>query len=244
MSRDAYVDGVFMPLNRAGVSIQDRGFQFGDSIYEVWSVIDGRLLDEADHFKRLDRSLRELSIPRPMADASLRLVIRELMRRNRVRKGLVYLQISRGAATRDHAFPPAGTKPTLVITAKNLDQAAIDVRAATGIRVITLPENRWARCDIKSTNLLPNVLARQAAGEKGAFEAWFVDADGLVTEGTSSSAWIVDSDGALRTRELSNRILHGVTRGALLGVAKATGMRAVEKPFSVEEALSARAASA
>ncbi|MEZ6024496.1 MAG: aminotransferase class IV, partial [Hyphomonadaceae bacterium] len=157
---------------------------------------------------RLQRSLAEIRIDPPMNAGALNIVIGELLRRNRVRDGIVYLQISRGAAPRDHTFPARGVRPTIVLTAKNLDQAALASRAANGVKVISLPETRWARRDIKSVNMLPNVLARQAAKEAGAFEAWFVDHDGFVTEGTSSNAWIVDREGRLRTRALSHDILH------------------------------------
>lgn len=242
MSRIAYVNGAYVPLSRAGVSIQDRGFQFADSIYEVWAVRGGRLFDVEGHLARLWRSLSELRMAAPMGEAALMAVIREIMRRNRVRDGIVYLQISRGAAPRDHGFPAAGTPPTIVLTAKNLDRAAIAARAENGIKVISLPEARWSRCDIKSTNLLPNVLARQAAREAGAFEAWFVDEDGYVTEGTSSNAWIVDADGQLRTHALSNEILHGVTRAALLQLARELQLSVSEAPFTLAEAKAAREA--
>jgi len=242
MSRWAYVNGAYVPLQRAAVSIHDRGFQFADSIYEVWAVRDGRLFDVEGHLARLRRSLSELRMPAPMGEAALMVLVREIMRRNRVRDGIVYLQISRGAAPRDHGFPAADVPPTLVLTAKNLDSKAIAKRAETGIKIITLPETRWARCDIKSTNLLPNVLARQAAREAGAFEAWFVDNDGMITEGTSSNAWIVDTQGRLRTRALSNQILHGVTRASLLALARSLQLPLCEDPFSVVEAKSAREA--
>lgn len=242
MSQTAYVNGAYLPLAHARVSILDRGFQFADSIYEVWAVRGGRLYDVEGHLTRLWRSLRELRIAAPMGEASLMAVVREIMRRNRVRDGIVYLQISRGAAPRDHGFPPAGTRPTIVLTAKNLDRAAIAARAANGVKVISLPETRWARCDIKSTNLLPNVLARQAAREAGAFEAWFVDDDGYVTEGTSSNAWIVDAQGRLRTHALSNQILHGVTRGALIALAPELQLTVCEEPFTLAEAKAAREA--
>lgn len=242
MSQTAYVNGAYLPLAHASVSILDRGFQFADSIYEVWAVRGGRLYDVEGHLTRLWRSLRELRIAPPMGEASLMAVVREIMRRNRVRDGIVYLQISRGAAPRDHGFPPAGTRPTIVLTAKNLDRTAIAARAANGIKVISLPETRWARCDIKSTNLLPNVLARQAAREAGAFEAWFVDGDGYVTEGTSSNAWIVDAEGRLRTRALSNHILHGVTRSALLALAPHLQLSVSEEPFTLADAKAAREA--
>lgn len=242
MSRVAYVNGGYMPLHDAGVSIMDRGFQFADSIYEVWAVRDGRLFDLEAHMARLQRSLAELRIERPMSEASLLAVIRETMRRNRVRDGIVYVQVSRGAANRDHVFPAPGATPTLVVTAKNLDRRAIAKRAQTGVKVTSAPETRWERRDIKSVNLLPNVLARQGAKEKGAFEAWFVDSDGLVTEGTSSNAWIVDASGILRTRELSHNILHGVTRAAILRIARERQMKLEERPFTIEEAKAAREA--
>ncbi|MFT3726779.1 MAG: D-amino-acid transaminase [Terricaulis sp.] len=242
MSAIAYVNGAYVPMANAGVSILDRGFQFADSIYEVWGVRDGRLFDRAAHMARLQRSLSELRITPPMGQHALWAVITETARRNRVRYGLVYLQISRGAAPRDHVFPNPAVSPTLIITAKNLDRAAIEKRAAAGIKVISTPEQRWARCDIKSVNLLPNVLARQHARENGAFEAWFVDADGFVTEGTSSNAFIVDAQGRLRTPPLSNHILHGVTRSALLEIARDRQMPVVEQAFTLAEAQSAREA--
>ncbi|MBX9745740.1 MAG: D-amino-acid transaminase [Hyphomonadaceae bacterium] len=242
MSRIAYVNGAYVPLTAATVSIQDRGFQFADSIYEVWAVRGGRLFDAAEHMARLQRSLTELRLTPPMNEAALWAVIRETIRRNRVRDGIVYVQISRGAASRDHVFPPPGTKPTIVVTAKNLDQRAIAKRVESGIKVITLPETRWARRDIKSTNLLPNALARQQAKEEGAFEAWFVDADGYVTEGTSSNAWIVNDAGTIITRQLSNDLLHGVTRASLIRIAQERQMRLEERAFTVAEAKAAREA--
>lgn len=242
MSRVAYVNGAYVPLRSASVSIMDRGFQFADSIYEVWAVRAGRMFDTAAHMARLQRSLAELRITPPMNEASLMAVMRETMRRNRVTDGIVYVQVSRGAANRDHVFPAAETKPTLIVTAKNLDRASIAKRAASGIKITSAPETRWQRRDIKSVNLLPNVLARQGAKEKGAFEAWFVDEADLVTEGTSSNAWIVDANGVLRTRELSFDILHGVTRGAVLRLAQERQIRIEERPFTIEEAKAAREA--
>lgn len=242
MSRIAYVNGAYVPLAAASVSIMDRGFQFADAIYEVWAVRGGRMFDVVEHLARLKRSLAELRITPPMTETALMLVIHEVMRRNRVRDGIVYLQISRGAATRDHTFPAASVKPTIVITGKNLDRATIARRAETGIKVITVPETRWARRDIKSVNLLPNVLARQQAKEAGAFEAWFVDQKGNVTEGTSSNAFIVDAEGSIRTRALSADILHGVTRAVLLRIAREHQMKVSEAPFTVAEARAAREA--
>jgi D-alanine transaminase len=242
MSRVAYVNGAYVPLVGAAVSIMDRGFQFADSIYEVWAVRSGRMFDVDEHMARLQRSLTELRIAAPMGAAALLAVLRETIRRNRVRNGIVYVQISRGAANRDHVFPLPEPKPTIVVTAKNLDRRAIAARAENGVKVITLAETRRARRDIKSVNLLPNVLARQTAKEHGAFEAWFVDADGLITEGTSSTAWIVDSDGVLCTRPLSNDLLHGVTRAKVLRLAQEQQVRIAERPFTANEAKSAREA--
>ena len=207
MSRVAYVNGRYAPQRDPAVEVEDRGFQFADGIYEVWAIAGGGLIDEAAHFARLERSLRELAIPRPMSDAALRRAARETLRRNRVRDGILYLQITRGAAPRDHAFPAAATPPTVVMTAKSIPPRSIEARANAGVSVISTPETRWARCDIKSVSLLPNVLAKQAARAAGAFEAWFVDADGLVTEGSSSNAWIVSQTGALVTRDLNANIL-------------------------------------
>jgi D-alanine transaminase len=242
MSQVAFVNGAYAPLRAASVSIQDRGLQFGDSVYEVWAVRGGRLFDTPAHLARLHRSLAELRIAAPMSDAALMAVIGETMRRNRVRDGIVYLQISRGAAVRDHAFPSPPVVPTLVVTAKSLDRKIFAARAEAGVKVISLPETRWARRDIKSTNLLGNVMARQQAKEAGAFEAWFIDADGFVTEGTSSNAWIVDATGALRTRALGNDILHGATRAALIEIARERQIKVIEAPFTIAEAKAAREA--
>ena len=242
MSRVAYVNGRFVPHAEACVHIEDRGYQLADGVYEVWAVFGGRLADAEGHFARLERSLGELSIPMPMRRGALALVLREAVRRNRVSNGLVYLQVTRGVAPRDHAFPTRSVRPSIVITAKPVDLAAAEARAAKGIGVATTPETRWARCDIKTIALLPNVLAKQAAREKGAGEAWFVDELGLVTEGASSNAWIVDRDGVLRTRDLNANILRGVTRKSLMEIIGRDGLAVSERPFSVEEAKQAREA--
>lgn len=242
MTRTAYVNGVYAPLRSAAVSIQDRGYQFGDAVYEVWAVRGGCLFDREAHLARLYRSLRELRIAEPMGAPALMAVITETIRRNRVNDGIIYIQVGRGVAPRDHAFPNASVRPSVVVTAKSLDRAILGERFAHGVKVISLPETRWARRDIKSVNLLANVLARQEAKEAGAFEAWFVDGDGFVTEGTSSNAWIVDADGRLRTRGLSNAILHGVTRAALIQIAREHQLQVVESSFTVAEALAAREA--
>lgn len=242
MSAIAYVGGAYLPLARASLSILDRGFQFGDAVYEVWPVRGGRLIDAEAHLARYNRSLKELRIAAPMSDRALMAVLGETMRRNQVRGGIVYVQVSRGAASRDHAFPAPAVRPTLVVTAKNLDQKALAARAESGVKVISAPETRWARCDIKSVNLLPNVLAKQAAREAGAFEAWFVDGEGRVTEGASTNAWIVDAEGRLRTHQLSNRILHGVTRAMMLALARERQMPVNEEAFTLAEAHAAREA--
>ena len=242
MSRIAYVNGRYVPLPRAMVNVEDRGYQFADGVYEVCEVRAGRLVDERLHMDRLVRSLGELRIAMPMSRAALGTVLRETVERNRVRDGIVYLQITRGVARRDHAFPLHAPTPSVVVTARKHDRAAAEKVAAEGIAVITVPENRWARVDIKSVGLLPNVLAKQAAREAGAKEAWFVDPAGYVTEGSSTNAWIVTRDGKLVTRQTDNAILRGVTRTVLLGVIAGHGLKLEERPFTLEEAYAAREA--
>src|SRR5882757_8558525 len=242
MSRLAYVNGRFLRQADAGVSIEDRGYQFGDGIYEVWAVMDGRLADAEGHFARLERSLGELRIAMPMTRAALTLVLKETVRRNRVREGLLYLQVSRGVARRDHAFPNPPVRPAVVMTVSAVDRIASEARAAKGVGVITTPENRWGRCDIKTVGLLPNALAKQKARAAGAVEAWFVYDLGLATEGASSNAWIVDGDGRLRTRDTNANILRGVTRNTLLEVIRGEGLEVDERPFTPADALSAQEA--
>ncbi|KAF0187343.1 MAG: D-amino-acid transaminase [Hyphomonadaceae bacterium] len=236
MSRIAYVNGAYVRQSVATVHIEDRGFQFADGVYEVWSVHDGRLLDSDGHFARLDRSLGELQMQAPMARPALEAVLAETLRRNRVRFGILYLQITRGTAPRDHAFPPPEIRPSIVVTARPIDRRALEARVHAGVAVLTMPDIRWGRCDIKSVSLLPNVLAKQAAREAHAFEAWLVDEGGLITEGASTTAWIVDANGRLRTRKLGFDILPGVTRATLLRVAQERQMPVFEEAFSVEEA--------
>ena len=242
MSRIAYVNGRYLPRREATVHVEDRGYQFADGVYEVCEVRDGRLIDERRHVERLQRSLGELRIRLPMSPAALGVVMRETIRRNRVHDGIVYLQITRGVARRDHAFPPPGTRPSIVVTARNLDMARSERAAAQGVAVVTLPDNRWERVDIKSISLLPNVLAKQAAREQGAGEAWFVDRDGKVTEGSSSNAWIVTMGGKVVTRAADKGILRGITRTVLIGAIEAQGLTLEERPFTVEEAYGAREA--
>ena len=242
MSRIAYVNGRYLSLAQACVNVEDRGYQFSDGVYEVCEVRGGRMIDERRHVTRLERSLSELRIAMPMSPAALGVVLREVIRRNRVRWGIVYLQITRGVARRDHAFPPAGTVPSVVVTARNMDLAAAEKLADAGVAVISVPENRWARVDIKSVSLLPNVLAKQAAREQGAREAWFVDTEGRVTEGSSSNAWIVTRDGKVVTRHADQAILRGITRTVVLDVLKAHGLTLEERPFTLDEAHGAREA--
>jgi D-alanine transaminase len=242
MSRIAYVNGRYVPLNHAQVGIEDRGFQFADGVYEVCEVQGGQLVDEPRHCARLDRSLKELRMDRPMSAAALSIVLHETVRRNRVRDGIVYLQVTRGVARRDFAFPSAGTRPSLVVTARSGDPARLEKTAEEGIAVITVPDIRWQRVDIKSVALLPNVLAKQAAYDQGAREAWMVDAQGRVTEGASSNAWIVTRDGKLITRQIGRDILSGITRSVVFDLIKAQGLAFEERAFSVEEAYAAREA--
>lgn len=242
MSRWAYVDGAYRPLASDAIGIEDRGFQFADGVYEVWSLRGGRLLDHGEHMARLERSLGELRIASPMSDAALTTVLIETARRNRLRDGLVYLQVTRGAAPRDHGFPAAHVTPTVVVTARGIDPKAHERRAREGVSVVTMPDIRWRRCDIKSVSLLPNVLAKQAAREGGGYEAWLVDDDGFVTEGASSTAWIVDAAGRLRTRPLGEDILPGVTRARLIRLARERQMTVDETAFTVADAKGAREA--
>ncbi|QAY96748.1 D-amino acid aminotransferase [Methylovirgula ligni] len=236
MGRIAYVNGRYLPQGQATVSIEDRGYQLGDGVYEVCEVRAGVLIDEARHLARLERSLSELRIAQPLVPGALSLVLREVLTRNKVRDGYVYVQVTRGVAPRDHAFPVPAVRPSLVVTAKAIDPAKGTALAAKGIKVISLPDIRWKRPDIKTINLLPNVLARQAAKEEGAYEAWLIDADGMVTEGAASNAWIVTADKTIVTHQVDQSILRGVTRTTLLDLIAAKGLRLEERRFSLEEA--------
>lgn len=242
MSRIAYVNGRYLPLADASVNVEDRGYQFSDGVYEVCEVRGGRLIDERRHMERLQRSLSEMRIALPMPLRALGVVLHEVVRRNRVRWGIVYLQVTRGVSRRDHAFPPKGTQPSVVVTARNMDLVAADKLAEAGVAVISVPENRWDRVDIKTVSLLPNVLAKQAAREQGAREAWFVDKQGLVTEGSSTNAWIVTRDGKVVTRQADHGILKGITRAVVIDTIAAHGLTLEERGFSLEEAYQAREA--
>lgn len=242
MSRIAYVNGQYRPHGQATVHIEDRGFQFADGVYEVWSVFDGKLADFEGHLTRLHRSLNELRITIPMSQAALTRVLQETVRRNRIVEGIVYLQVTRGTARRDHPFPAEGTPPSVIVTARSIPLSKGNASAAKGVAVTTHPDIRWGRCDIKTVGLLPNVLAKQAAKEKGAAEAWMVDEAGLVTEGSSTNAWIVDEDGVLRTRDAQANILRGITRTAVMALVADEGLKIEERAFTVDEVKRAREA--
>ncbi|MGH7057525.1 MAG: D-amino-acid transaminase [Acetobacteraceae bacterium] len=239
MSRIAYVNGRYLPQREAAVNIEDRGYQFGDGVYEVVHIYDGRFVDAELHLARLERSLNEIAISMPIARTAMPPIFSELMQRNRIREGLLYMQVTRGVARREHAFPKPAPRPALVMTIRRLAPYPRDV-VAWAVTAITRRDERWARCDIKSVNLLPNVLAKQAAHEAGAAEAILIGVDGMVSEGSSSSVWIVDGEGALRTRSLDHAILPGCTRAALLGLLAELGMTCEERGFSEQELRRAR----
>ena len=239
MPRIAYVNGRYLPHDEAQVHIEDRGYQFGDGVYEVIAVRRQRLVDEGPHLDRLDRSLRELQIQWPMRQTGVRHVVREIVRRNRLRDGIVYLQVSRGVAPRAQQFP-SGTASSLVLTARRI--VVDETKLRTGVAVVSLKDIRWARCDIKTISLVANVLGKQQAVEAGAYEGWQVDDGGYVTEGTTSNAWIVTEDERLLTRHADDAILNGITRRTILRLAAAQGLAFEEAPFSVDQVKTAREA--
>lgn len=241
MSRIAYVNGRYLPHGSATLHIEDRGTQFADAVYEVCEIVDGAMIDATAHLDRLARSLGELAMDWPVTRPALLRIMMETARRNRVHNGIVYVQVSRGIARRDHGFP-GGASPTLTVTSRRIDPATVEAKANKGMAVVTVPDNRWERVDIKTTGLLPNVMARQQALDAGAAEAWFVDADGLVTEGASTNAWIVTGEGTVVTRPATDAILRGITRATAIKAARALGIAVEERPFSVEEAMAAREA--
>ena len=242
MSRIAYVNGRYLPLRDAMVHVEDRGYQFSDAVYEVCEVRGGRLIDERRHIERLQRSLGEIRIPLPMPTKALGVILREVVARNRVGYGVVYLQIGRGVARRDHAFPSPAPAPSVVVTARPLNKARNEALANSGIAVMSVPDNRWGRVDIKTVGLLPNVLARQAAIDQGARDAWFVDQAGTVTEASSANAWIVTADGTLITRRADHAILRGITRAVVFDEVKGQGLAIEERAFTLKEAYAAREA--
>jgi D-alanine transaminase len=239
MSRIVYVNGAYLPEEDAKVSVFDRAFLFGDGVYEVTAVVGGRLVDFPGHLERLDRSLSEIALKPPLTHAELRAMHQELLARNGVTEGGVYLQITRGVADRDFLYPEEAA-PTVVAFTQSRPVLEHPY-AASGIKVVTIPDLRWKRRDIKSTSMLAQVMGKQAAKLKGAYEAWMVEY-GVVTEGTSSTAFIVDGDGVVRTQPLGPHLLTGVTRRAVLRLAGDQGVRTEERPFTVKEALAAREA--
>jgi len=244
MTRIIYANGLYRPRAEASISPEERAFLFGDAVYEVCEVRGTRIVDETRHLARLQRSLGELRTDMPMSPAALGRVMREIIRRNRVRDGMVFLQVGRGKGKggREFLFPDPPSRSTLVCWARSLDPAAAEKRAKTGIGVKTVADTRWARCDIKTVMLLAACLAKEEAKAEGSHEAWFVDTDGHVTEGASSNAWILDSQGRLVTRQADRGILRGVTRTTLLDVLSREGLELREAPFTVAEAQAAREA--
>lgn len=242
MARVIYVNGRYAPYDEAVVHVEDRGFQFADGVYEVCEIKAGDLIDERRHIDRLFRSMTELAMRPPMGRRALGVILRETVRRNRVRDGMVYLQVTRGMAKRDFAYPAPETPASVVCYARGKSSAAGERKAAKGVKVITMPDIRWSRVDIKTVALLPNAMARQAANDAGADEAWFVDADGFVTEGASCNAWIITDAGELVTRPANSGILRGITRTVLVELIGQHGLKLVERPFTVAEARAAKEA--
>ncbi|GHF17127.1 D-amino-acid transaminase [Kordiimonas sediminis] len=234
MSRIAYVNGSYVPHDEAYVHIEDRGYQFSDGVYEVAAIKNGKLIDGARHLDRLWRSMEELQIAAPMARAPMEVVLKEVVRQNRILEGIVYIQVTRGVARRDHAFP-SFTRPALVMTAKRLSYDAVYKKAQSGIKVTSVPDIRWDRCDIKSISLLPNVLAKQTAREAGSVEAVMFDKDGMITEGSSTNVWMVTKDGTLVTRSTKDNILPGITRQCVMELAEENQMKVEERAFSLLE---------
>ncbi|WP_072572442.1 aminotransferase class IV [Granulibacter bethesdensis] len=241
MARIVYVNGCYQPLRQAAVAVEDRGLQFGDSVYEVIYVAHGRLMDVAPHLARLRRSLQALRLPFAFYETALIAVLTEVVRRNRLRFGLLYIQVTRGHAPRAHAFPDNVTRPTVIVTARSVVPCPVNAEG-WGISAITLPDDRWARCDIKTTNLLPNVLARQKAREQDAGEAILYDREGNVTEGAATTVWAVGVDGVLRTRNLDYSVLPGCTREVLTTeILPALGGFSVrEEPIALDALKTAR----
>lgn len=242
MARVIYVNGSYEPYDTAWVHVEDRAFQFSDGVYEVCEIREGRLIDERLHIDRLHRSLRELRIPEPMSRRALGIVMRETIRQNRISFGYLYLQVTRGVAHRDFAFPDADLRPTVVCYARPRPLAKAEARANKGAKVISMPDIRWKRPDIKSVSLLANALARQVAAEAGADEAWLVDEAGFVTEGAACNAWIINEAGEVITRPAEMSILRGVTRTVLVNLLQQEGLTLVERPFTITEAKAAREA--
>jgi D-alanine transaminase len=240
MARTAYVNGRYRPLAGEAIALEDRGYQFADGVYEVIKVLGGRPRDLERHLDRLQRSLAALEIALPMSRAALKCVLCETLQRNRLSDALLYIQVTRGTAPRNHVYPKEA-RPSLVVTARKPSFPSAQEREE-GVGVMTLPDLRWGRCDIKSISLLANVMARQRAAAAGCREAWLIDQAGVVTEGSASNAYIVDDEGRLVTHPLSERILGGITRSVILELARADGIPVVERPFTLAEAQAAREA--
>lgn len=238
MPRIAYVNGRYLDHRQAAVHVEDRGYQFSDGVYEVIHLFRNRLIDEDAHLDRLDRSLRELQMDWPMSRNAMGLIMRELVRRNRYATGLIYIQVSRGVAPRDHKFPD-GVRSALVMTVRPIPEFPAEM-IEDGVKIIVIDDIRWGRPDIKSVALLPNVLGKQMAAEEDAYEAWMRDADGFITEGTSSNAWIVTADGTLVTHPEGRDILRGITRQEIIVLADELGIPFEERKFTAEEACTAR----
>jgi D-alanine transaminase len=239
MPRIVFVNGAYVPEEEAKVSVFDRAFLFGDAIYEVTAVLGGRLVDFAPHLARLDRSLQEIALVSPVTHEDLLALHLELVRRNGIDEGIVYLEITRGAAERDFAYPDKPSPNVVAFTQSR--PLIVNPYAETGVKVVTIPDLRWRRRDIKSTSMLAQAMGKQEAKLRGAYEGWMVE-DGMVTEGTSSSAFILDAKGVIRTQPLGRHILPGVTRRSILRLAALDGIALEERPFSVAEALDAREA--
>ncbi len=239
MTHIAYVNGRYLPQRQAFVHIEDRGYQFADAVYEVTCIWNGKPVDHAAHLARLRRSLAELRIQAPMSDAALTVVLREIVRVNRVKNGTVYIQVGRGVATRGHAFPTKKTKPSVVVTAKHGAGPSESI-AQAGVKVTVRPDIRWGRVDIKTVGLLPNVLAKQAAVDAKAFEALLVQADGVVTEASSSNAWLVTKDKTIITHPATNKILSGITRATVMKLARAAGYTVHECTFTLDDVYAAK----
>lgn len=239
MTRTVYVNGEYVPEKKAKISVFDRAFLFGDGIYEVTAILDGKLVDFEPHLERLHRSLRELDMGQPLSDDELREMHEQLRDRNGITEGLIYMQITRGVAERDFAYPEEAEQTVIGFT--QVKELANPPQAEDGVKIITIPDIRWQRRDIKSTAMLAQAMGKEAAKRAGAYEAWMVE-DGHITEGTSCSAFIVTDDNVVVTRPLSNQILPGVTRRSLLQLAKGGDVSVTERLFTVDEAKSAKEA--
>jgi D-alanine transaminase len=242
VTRYVYVNGAYQRYSNAQIHAEDRGFQFGDAVYEVCEIRDRAIVDEDRHLARLERSLGELAIPMPMSTKAFQAIMQETVRRNRVINGIVYLQVSRGAGPRNFYFSGVETAPTVVCLARPQSRRAQEVAAEKGLAVKSTPDMRWGRCDIKTVMLLPASLAKESARAAGAQEVWFLDPEGKVREGGSSNAWIITADDKLITPPATNAILRGITRTTLIDLIEREGLTLEERPFTIEEAQNAREA--